>query len=114
MPTRVSTAMPCAFGSDRCNTRESLNLQLVRLGDRYKRSRNGPSVLVTLRGGTWARNNPNGSATMTFTVSDTDEVIRWSLGFGADAKVIGPAGAVERAKALLSEIVESYKISDEA
>ncbi len=72
-----------------------------------------PALAPSATSRTWQREqrteqHADGSATMTFTVSDTDEVIRWSLGFGADAKVVSPGGAVQRAKALLFSIVNSY------
>jgi predicted DNA-binding transcriptional regulator YafY len=46
---------------------------------------------------------------MTFAVSDIDEVVRWSLGFGADARVIAPSEAVGRANAIVAEIAQSYR-----
>ena len=41
---------------------------------------------------------------MTFEVSDLDEVVRWSLGFGADATVMAPAVAVARARDILLDL----------
>lgn len=51
----------------------------------------------------------DGSATMTFTVSDLDEVIRWSLGFGAEARIVAPQSAVERARSTANAICGRYE-----
>jgi predicted DNA-binding transcriptional regulator YafY len=51
----------------------------------------------------------NGSATMTFTVSDVGEVIRWALGFGAEAKVVSPPSALQRARKIAQQIAVSYE-----
>jgi predicted DNA-binding transcriptional regulator YafY len=51
----------------------------------------------------------DGRAQMTFLVSDIDEVVRWALGFGADAHVIAPAVAVERAKETSRTIAALYR-----
>lgn len=51
---------------------------------------------------------PDGSAEIAFTVTDEGEVIRWVLGFGADAQVIAPAGAVHAAASLVREIAMTY------
>ena len=51
----------------------------------------------------------DGRAQMTFAVSDIDEVVRWSLGFGPDARIIAPPEAVGRAKAIVAEISQSYR-----
>jgi predicted DNA-binding transcriptional regulator YafY len=50
----------------------------------------------------------DGSATMTFTVNDVGEIIRWSLGFGAEAKVVAPQSAVDEARRIARGIVERY------
>ena len=50
----------------------------------------------------------DGSATMTFTVNDAGEVIRWTLGFGAEAKVISPPSAVEQARGVSAQIADRY------
>lgn len=50
----------------------------------------------------------DGSATMTFTVSDVGEVVRWAFGFGADAKIVSPPAAVEYAKNLAEQICAEY------
>lgn len=51
----------------------------------------------------------DGSATITFTVSDAGEVIRWALGLGSDAKVVSPPAAVEHARQIAQEIANSYR-----
>jgi predicted DNA-binding transcriptional regulator YafY len=53
----------------------------------------------------------DGRAQITFAVSDIDEVLRWALGFGADARVIAPAEAVDRARAVSGEIAALYPIT---
>ena len=50
----------------------------------------------------------DGSATMTFTVSDVGEIIRWALGFGAEAKIVAPPSAVERASGIARDIAALY------
>jgi len=50
----------------------------------------------------------DGRAQMTFAVSDVDEVVRWSLGFGADARIVAPAEAVERARQITTQIMARY------
>lgn len=54
-------------------------------------------------------NQPDGSATITFTVSDVDEVIRWSLGFGPEAQIVAPPDAVARAQRMALAICEQYR-----
>lgn len=51
----------------------------------------------------------DGSATMTFSVSDIDEVIRWAFGFGVDARIVGSRAAVERARELARNISNAYE-----
>jgi predicted DNA-binding transcriptional regulator YafY len=55
-----------------------------------------------------ALSNRDGSSTMTFAVSDIDEVIRWALGFAAEAKIVAPPEAVERARDVVAAIATSY------
>lgn len=50
----------------------------------------------------------DGSVILTLATGDVDEVVRWALGFGKDARVVAPPQAVERARALLDEIREAY------
>lgn len=50
----------------------------------------------------------DGSATLTFTVHDTGEVIRWVLGFGTDARVVAPRAAVDQARRIAQELAAAY------
>ncbi len=50
----------------------------------------------------------DGRARMSFIVSDIGEVVRWTLGFGADARIIAPPEAVLRARELLAAITMLY------
>lgn len=50
----------------------------------------------------------DGSATIAFTVSDIGEVIRWALGFGADARISGPEHAIAQARTLATDIARGY------
>ncbi|MEO9264631.1 MAG: WYL domain-containing protein [Candidatus Baltobacteraceae bacterium] len=50
----------------------------------------------------------DGSATIVFSVSDVDEVIRWALGFGVDARVVSPPTALARAKSIARSIADAY------
>ncbi len=54
----------------------------------------------------------DGRAQMTFVVSDPDEVIRWALGFGADAQIISPSEAVAQAREIVAAIARSYASVD--
>ena len=51
----------------------------------------------------------DGSATITFTVSEIDEVVRWALGFGAEARVCAPEHAVALAGETIARIAGSYE-----
>lgn len=51
---------------------------------------------------------PDGRSRLTFTVSDLDEVIRWTLGLGAEARVISPPEAVAGARATVLAIERTY------
>ncbi len=55
---------------------------------------------------------PDGSADITFTVNDVDEVIRWALGFGAEATVIAPERAVAAAKRLIATLAQRYTLPE--
>ncbi|HKU69186.1 MAG TPA: WYL domain-containing transcriptional regulator [Candidatus Baltobacteraceae bacterium] len=50
----------------------------------------------------------DGSATMTFTVNDVGEIVRWALGFGTEAKIIAPESAVRQARSIAKGIVDNY------
>jgi len=51
---------------------------------------------------------PDGRARMSFVVSDIGEVVRWTLGFGADACVVAPPEAVQCARNVAAEIALLY------
>lgn len=55
------------------------------------------------------RHNVDGTVTLTFTVGDPDEVIRWSLGFGDEAWISGPSTVVKRAREVVAAISERYR-----
>jgi hypothetical protein len=50
----------------------------------------------------------DGFARITFVVSEPTEVVRWALGFGADAHVVGPPEVVALAKSMVEEIARAY------
>ena len=53
--------------------------------------------------------NRDGSVDMTFVVTDLTEVIRWALGFGADARIVAPEAAVAEAALLTQAIARVYE-----
>jgi predicted DNA-binding transcriptional regulator YafY len=72
-----------------------------------------PQLAPSATSRTWQRaqrveTHSDGSATLTFTVSDPDEVIRWSLGFGVQARIVAPQSAVERAREIARAIADAY------
>ncbi len=50
----------------------------------------------------------DGSASITLQVSDINEVVRWSLGFAGDAKIVAPHEAVDRARETIAQIASAY------
>lgn len=52
----------------------------------------------------------DGSAEITFEVSDVGEIVRWAMGFGADAKVVSPNAAVVLAAETAREIAAAYEV----
>ncbi len=52
----------------------------------------------------------DGSAEITYTVSDVDELTRWVLGWGAQAEVIAPRQVRERVHMLIAEIAAKYEL----
>jgi len=52
---------------------------------------------------------PGGAARITFQVTDMNEVIRWTMGFGKEAIVVAPPSAVERARQTLAEVANAYQ-----
>ncbi|HLI96367.1 MAG TPA: WYL domain-containing protein [Candidatus Baltobacteraceae bacterium] len=73
-----------------------------------------PAMAPSATSRVWQRNqqiemHKDSSATMTFTVSDAGEAIRWALGFGSEAKVVAPPSALEQARRLAQNILDSYE-----
>jgi predicted DNA-binding transcriptional regulator YafY len=54
-------------------------------------------------------NNLDGSVTISLTVDDVDEVIRWALSYGDDAWISSPPSAVAKAKGLVERIRQRYR-----
>ena len=50
----------------------------------------------------------DGSAEITYHVADVDELVRWILGWGAQAEIIGPRAARRRIAELSEEIARKY------
>jgi predicted DNA-binding transcriptional regulator YafY len=74
-----------------------------------------PSMAPSATSRQWQRNqrvehHADGSATMTFSVGDVDEVIRWAFGFGTEARIVGPQTAVERARELTRAMYDAYAL----
>ncbi len=51
----------------------------------------------------------DGSAEITFEVSDVGEIVRWAMGFGADAKIVAPNAAVVLAAETARAIAATYE-----
>ncbi|MBV8491241.1 MAG: WYL domain-containing protein [Candidatus Eremiobacteraeota bacterium] len=51
---------------------------------------------------------PDGSVAITYTAGDLDELVRWVLGWGAQAEIVAPESARARIAALAGEIAEKY------
>ena len=51
----------------------------------------------------------DGSADITFTVTDVDEVVRWAFGFGTEAQVIAPPPAAAAAARTAAGILRKYE-----
>ena len=54
------------------------------------------------------RSNADGSVTISLTVDDVDEVIRWALSYGDDAWISAPPAAVAKAKGLVQRVRQRY------
>jgi proteasome accessory factor B len=54
----------------------------------------------------------DGSADITYSVTDTDELVRWVLGWGAQAEIVEPAAVRARIAVLSREISEKYERSE--
>ena len=50
----------------------------------------------------------DGSTEITYRVGDVDELVRWVLGWGAQAEIVGPRAARTRISALAKEIAAKY------
>lgn len=55
------------------------------------------------------RKNRDGTVTVSFTVDDVDEVLRWALSFGDEAWIVAPPAAVSRARELAGRITKRYR-----
>ncbi|HET9393457.1 MAG TPA: WYL domain-containing protein [Candidatus Rubrimentiphilum sp.] len=51
----------------------------------------------------------DGSVEITYRVADVDELVRWILGWGAQAEILAPPQARERLRSLLAEIASNYR-----
>jgi predicted DNA-binding transcriptional regulator YafY len=52
----------------------------------------------------------DGSVEITYNVADADELIRWVLGWGAQAEVIEPSAVRDRLRMLVAEIAAKYEL----
>jgi predicted DNA-binding transcriptional regulator YafY len=72
-----------------------------------------PAVAASIVSRRWQRaqrvvTRPDGSAEITFTVGDVDEVVRWSLGLGAEAVIVAPEAAISAARRLVQRLGDRY------
>jgi predicted DNA-binding transcriptional regulator YafY len=51
---------------------------------------------------------PGGHARISFEVTEIGEVVRWALGFGREARIVGPPEAVEIARKTIVDIAAAY------
>jgi predicted DNA-binding transcriptional regulator YafY len=56
-----------------------------------------------------ARSNRDGTVTISFSVDDVDEVVRWALGYGDEAWISAPPSVVARAREMLAEMQRRYR-----
>jgi predicted DNA-binding transcriptional regulator YafY len=56
-------------------------------------------------------NRSDGSVEITYHVSDTDELARWVLGWGAQAEILAPTPVRDRVRMLLAEISSKYELA---
>jgi predicted DNA-binding transcriptional regulator YafY len=54
------------------------------------------------------RRNDDGTVTISLTVDDVDEVVRWALSYGDDAWITGPATAIAKAKGVVGRLSQRY------
>lgn len=50
----------------------------------------------------------DGSTEIAYRVADVDELVRWVLGWGAQAEILGPDAVRERVAAVAAEIAKKY------
>jgi predicted DNA-binding transcriptional regulator YafY len=72
-----------------------------------------PVVAVSTISRSWQKNQRverrrDGSADITLTVNDVEEVVRWSLGFGSEARIIAPPRAVTLARRCVADLQAAY------
>ncbi|MGZ3496229.1 MAG: helix-turn-helix transcriptional regulator [Vulcanimicrobiaceae bacterium] len=53
----------------------------------------------------------DGSVEIVYHVSDTDELARWVLGWGAQAEIVAPSALRDRVRMLLAEISSKYELA---
>ena len=51
---------------------------------------------------------PDGSAEITFEVSDPSEIVRWAMGFGTEARILAPGKAVALAASTARAVAAAY------
>jgi predicted DNA-binding transcriptional regulator YafY len=56
----------------------------------------------------------DGSVTIVYRVADVMELVRWTLGWGTEAEIVGPMSARALALALTSALVDRYRVPAEA
>jgi len=52
---------------------------------------------------------PDGSVEITYNVADADELVRWVLGWGAQAEILAPSAVRERTRELLERVASKYE-----
>jgi predicted DNA-binding transcriptional regulator YafY len=77
-----------------------------------------PKIADAVIGREWQRSQrsvrePDGAATLTLAVYDLAEAVRWTLGFGAEARIVAPPEAVALARMVALDIAAGYAASDE-
>jgi predicted DNA-binding transcriptional regulator YafY len=77
-----------------------------------------PVVAVSTISRRWQQNQRiehrrDGSVDITLTVNDIEEVVRWSLGFGGQARVIAPERAVAVAQRSVADLHASYAVQSD-
>ena len=67
------------------------------------------SIVEKMAGNSGLHLNDDGTATISLTVDDVDEVVRWALGFGDEAWISSPSAVVMRAKETLARMRRRYE-----